>query len=340
MKILGQITASLLIILLLTVTGFGWLAHMYNKPPETAPADTFFQVKKGESVSRIASLLEQKGFIRSQTAFKIYARIMKTEGNLQTGYYSIPPGATLTGVHDILLKGKQYLVTVTIPEGYTLKRIGEMLEEKGIISADKFVSAASSENLLRELNISGVSAQGFIYPDTYKLALETPGDMLVRHMVNTFRNKLSELNIDTAGLSADEIYRKVTLASIVEREYRLAGEAPLIASVFLNRLKINMPLQSCATVVYVLTDIKQKQHPAVLTYADLEIESDYNTYRHYGLPPGPICNPGSVALSAAFKPAESPYLYFVLEDPSAGNHKFTETLSQHNAAKQLYIKAR
>ncbi len=334
------IFSGLLLLLLMGAGAAGWAAYTYTRAPETAADDLFFQVKRGETVSGIASMLEDKGIIRSAMALKIYARLMKTEGNLQTGYYTVPEGAGLVEVHDLLLTGKQYLVTLTIPEGYTLHQAADILEKNGIVSSSDFLAAAKNGELLDELGIPADSAEGYIYPDTYRMALETPAEMVLRHMVSTFKNTLERNNIDLTGIKPEELHRRVILASIIEREYRQPSEAPLIASVFYNRLDINMPLQSCATVVYVITELQGKEHPAYLTYRDLEIDSDYNTYQHYGLPPGPICNPGEIALGAAFNPEKSPYLYFVLEDPQAGNHKFSETLYEHNAAKRLYIKAK
>ncbi len=340
MRKISYFITVLLLFLLLGAGGAGWLAYTYTLAPENVPEDLFFQVRKGETVSGIAAMLQEKGIIRSALALKIYARIMKTESNLQTGYYSVPEGAGMIQVHDLLLTGRQYLVSVTIPEGYTIKHIAGILEDKGVVPASDFLSAASNRGLLEELGIPAETAEGYIYPDTYRMALETPAEMVVRHMVTTFKNTLDRIQVNTEDYSSTELYQRVILASIIEREYRQPSEAPLIASVFFNRLKINMPLQSCATVVYVITELKGKEHPAYLTYADLEISSDYNTYQHYGLPPGPICNPGEVALHAAFFPEESSYLYFVLEDPEAGFHKFSETLYEHNAAKRLYIKAK
>jgi UPF0755 protein len=133
---------------------------------------------------------------------------------------------------------------------------------------------------------------------------------------------------------------RVVLASIVEREYRAPEEAPLMASVFYNRLNARMRLQSCATVAYVLTEELGRPHPESLTYGDLEVDSDYNTYARWGLPPGPISNPGRVALLAAFEPAETPFLYFVLRDPEAGRHEFSVSLDEHNEKKFLYLKSR
>jgi len=128
------------------------------------------------------------------------------------------------------------------------------------------------------------------------------------------------------------------MASIVEREYRADDEAPLIASVFYNRLKRNVGLESCATLEYIITEIQNKAHPEYITLDDEKINSPYNTYKWAGLPPGPISNPGKIALEAAFHPAKTSYMYFVLKDAQAGRHFFSRDLSEHNQAKYLYLK--
>jgi UPF0755 protein len=329
-------------LLVLAVSGIaaGGAALYLTQPPEEAPGDSFFRVSPGDSLGVIAEQLENRGFIRSGLVLRLYARIMKTDDDLQTGYYSLPAGASMFEVHDILLTGKQHLIQVTIPEGLPLSRIATILEEKGIVKAEEFRQASESQVLLDEFDIPADSLQGYIYPDTYRMPLESPADSILRHMVKTFFRKLEESGIRRDDYSPTEFQDRIILASIVEREYRLAEEAPLIASVFLNRLDIRMPLQSCATVVYVLTEEMGRNHPKFLTYRDLEVSSDFNTYQNYGLPPSPICNPGVLAIEAAFSPADSDYLYFLVEDPESGRHRFTTTLSEHNQAKQLYIKGR
>jgi len=180
--------------------------------------------------------------------------------------------------------------------------------------------------------------EGFLYPDTYYFARNYPAQGVAAYMIENFFNTLKTILPDGQDMSAEEIYSKVTLASIVEREYRDPSEAALIASVFYNRIEQEMTLGSCATVVYALTEEMGRDHPERLTYADLETESDYNTYIHQGLPPGPIANPGYLALSAAFNPEKSDYLYFVLKDPDTGTHHFSRSLIEHNQAYKLYIK--
>jgi len=157
-------------------------------------------------------------------------------------------------------------------------------------------------------------------------------------MVETFKRRVAEALPESASLSPQELHERLILASIVEREYRVPGEAPLMASVFSNRLRIGMALQSCATVVYVITEELGKPHPELLLFRDLEIESPFNTYLNRGLPPAPIANPGLVALLAALEPEKTEYLYFRLVDAAAGRHKFSVTYDEHEDAAPLAVK--
>jgi UPF0755 protein len=159
-------------------------------------------------------------------------------------------------------------------------------------------------------------------------------------MADTFFRRLGEIDPAALNLSPEALNRRVIIASIVEREYRVAEEAPLMAGVFYNRLAIGMALQSCATVEYVITEIQGKPHPEVLYTRDTEIRDPYNTYIRPGLPPGPISAPGTTALAAAGNPAASDYLYFRLTDAAAGRHYFSRTLDDHIRAGQLYVKGR
>jgi UPF0755 protein len=251
-------------------------------------------------------------------------------------------------VHELLVKGEQTLHRVTIPEGLTISEVALEFEDEGICGAGEFVEAATTAG---ETDAQGAesfggypippgveSLEGFLFPDTYLFQRNFPAEKVVAHMLDTFFEKLGEIAPGYTELSAGELYEKVIVASIVEREYRAADEAKKIASVFYNRLERGMRLQSCATVVYVLTEEQGKAHPEKLTYDDLEVESEFNTYTRGGLPPSPIANPGAVALEAAFHPAETDYLYFLLQDPEDGRHTFSRTLSEHNEAYRLYIK--
>jgi UPF0755 protein len=335
----------LLIVLAVFLFGFGigggLLLGYLNSAPQTqltAENQVEFSVAKGESLNSIAERLEQSGIIRSKYFLIGMSKWKGTERAYQAGYYLLPLGKTTLYIHDILTKGSQALFKVTIPEGWTSSRIGRLLESKGIVSSHDFTEACQSPELLQRYGIPSTHVEGYLFPETYLFPREYSASKVVETMIETFFKRISRIQDGGNSLTNEELYAKVILASIVEREYRNAEEAPIIASVFMNRLKIRMPLGSCATVEYIITEQLGRPHPDILTYKDLEVSSPYNTYKHIGLPPGPICNPGETALRAAFYPAETDYRYFVLRDPEAGKHFFSRTLQEHSEAKVLYLK--
>ena len=343
MRRILQLIAVLLAIGLISVGGALAAAYAYNRPSEGIPeGGRIFQVKEGAHLAEVSRSLEDAGLVRSRYFLVILARIRETEGRIKTGYYRILPQMSALDIHDMLVEGRQTLHKVTIPEGLKIRSIAALFEEAGICKAEEFiaesrrVSEHASEK--RPLPEGLEDLQGYLSPDTYLFQRDFPADRVVAYMVETFYGKIDELAPEHEELSAEELHEKVILASIVEREYRAEDEAAKIASVFYNRLKAGMRLQSCATVVYVLTEERGRDHPKKLTFDDLAVESPFNTYTNRGLPPAPIANPGEGALDAVFHPAETDYLYFLLQDPDAGRHSFSRTLSEHNRAYRLYIK--
>ena len=309
-----------------------------SSPLRKNTADRLFSIEKGESLSAISRSLHDQGFIRFPLLLDLLGRLKGTQSDFKAGYYRIPGGATTLAVHDLLVEGAQSLGKVTIPEGWTTGKIAKHLEAEGVCTAADFLAATRSPALLAEFGLHGKSLEGFLFPDTYFVPRPFPAATFVELMVKTFFDDLGKVAPAWKGLGQGTVSDTVILASIVEREYRVDEEAPLIASVFYNRLKRNMGLESCATLEYIITEIQQKAHPEYITIDDEKINSPYNTYKWAGLPPGPISNPGRIALDAAFHPARTDYLYFVLRDANAGRHFFSRDLNAHNQAKYLYLK--
>jgi UPF0755 protein len=334
MKVFFRILAAMLGIFLGVAAVFLFL----NSAPPSSAADRLFSIGKGESLSLVAGRLQSEGFIRFAPLLRILARFEGTEGSIKAGYYRIPKGLTTTAIHTLLVSGVETFERITIPEGWTIHKIAGLLSSRGICDAGEFVSAASSEALCARLGVTGKSLEGYLFPDTYFLPKPFPAELLAELMVKNFFSRLTEIAPESVKMDKGKLNEKVILASIVEREYRIADEAPMIASVFENRLALNIGLESCATLEYIITEIQQKAHPEYITLEDKRIDSPYNTYKWAGLPPGPISNPGKVALGAAFHPARSDFLYFVLRDPKAGRHYFSKDLGEHNEAKFLYLK--
>lgn len=296
----------------------------------------------------VAKRLEEDDLIRSRYLLLGLSKLQGTGSAIKAGYYRIEPGMSTSDIHDLLIKGTQTLYKVTIPEGLTSREIADTFEKAGICESENFVEAVNTPRVqalmektsivLPEEKVLENGLGGFLFPDTYYFQRNYPAQKVVTHMVETFFRSLDDLAPSYRELEPKELYRKVILASVVEGEYRAAEEAPKIASVFYNRLDRGMKLQSCATVVYVLTEERGEEQPKKLTFEDLEVDSKFNTYTNEGLPPAPISNPGRIALDAAFHPAETDYLYFLLEDPEDGTHTFSRSLSEHNEAYRLYIK--
>jgi UPF0755 protein len=331
----------LLILFLIMVAVVAAAAGFYlNRAPATTSLDgAMFRVEKGESLASIAERLEKQRLIRSAFYLRLLSRVKGTENSFKTGTYKILPGFTVRNIHDLLVSGKQNLIRITIPEGWTIKKIANELEELGITASDGFVKAAYSARMVNELAVPGDSVEGYLFPDTYFFPEGYPPDAVIRTMVEVFFVNLKEIRPDYELWKRRDLHEKVILASIVEREYQVASEAPLIASVFINRLKYNIGLESCATLAYIITEIQGRPHPEYITQADTQIDSSYNTYKWHGLPPGPISNPGRIALDAAFHPAETDYYYFLRKDAETGEHYFSSDLDEHNVAKRFYLKA-
>jgi UPF0755 protein len=305
--------------------------------PEAEEGDAIrFEVRRGESAQSVGQRLEEAGLIRTRYFWYLLCRLDKEP--VKAGAYHIEVPLSQIAIHRILVSGRQILTRLTVPEGYTLKKTAVLLEEAGICPAEEFIAAATEPEMMERYRISGPSMEGYLYPDTYLFPPAYPATRVVRAMADTFFARIAGLNEKTASMPPDELDRLVIIASIVEREYRLDEEAPVMAGVFFNRLKIGMALQSCATVEYIITEIQGRPHPEVLLTRDTEIRDPYNTYIRPGLPPGPISSPGSVALKAAFFPSDNSCLYFRLVDTASGRHYFSHTLDDHIRASALYTK--
>ncbi len=283
------------------------------------------RIRPGQSTRAIAESLKAQGIIRSPLEFRILARLTGRQGRLRSGLYRFRPRTEELTVLLALTRGGTTSMMITIPEGWTMQQIAAELDRRGICPAAEFLAACVQPELLHELDIEGPSAEGYLYPETYDFTLDTDPAAIIRQMTGELKRAWAELaGLDSARLPPLSV---LTLASIVEREAARPDEFPLIASVFVNRLKKGMPLQSCATIEYVLPVRKP-----VLSIEDTRLDSPYNTYLHPGLPPGPIANPGRRALAAVFRPAETDFLYFFSRGD--GSHVFSATWSEHQAARR------
>jgi UPF0755 protein len=326
----------------------------YNSPPVLLPnADTEydgmtleyddslqtaarFDVRRGESAQSVGIRLAESGLIRSRYLWQLLCRYDKEP--IKSGTYQIELPASQLAIHRLLISGRQMLLRVTVPEGLTVSKTARLFEEAGVCPADDFIAAASDPAMAERCQIPGASMEGYLFPDTYLFPSGYPAERVVQHMADNFFSRIGTIDEKIRGMTADELNRMVILASIVEREYRINEEAPLMAGVFFNRLDVGMALQSCATVEYIITEIQGLPHPEFLTMRDTEIRDPYNTYIRPGLPPGPIASPGAVAIKAVLFPEKSSYLYFRLVDEASGRHYFSNTFDEHIRAGKLYVK--
>ncbi len=335
---------------------------------DTAPYDSVNQtgeiiIGKGANIISVSRQLEEQGLVKYSWyiswRFRILSRLGKTSA-LQSGRYALEVGQKPSEILSNLTSpsgAQRVYTTVVIPPGLTATEIAARVQEAGLARAVDVQKAiiALRDDFPVKRNPQGL--QGYLFPDTYKIELpvesgiENPessretSEIIVRIMTDRFFEVLAEVAPLWEDLTRDQLHEKVTLASIVEREYRRDDEAPKIAAVFNNRILDGMPLQSCATVVYTIEETEQGR-PYQSDYLKynrriferyLEIPSDYNTYFDKGLPPGPISSPGRVALEAVFFPSDIDALFFVVKDPAAGTHTFTRDYKDHLDARETYL---
>lgn len=330
-------TAVVLSIVLFLFLGAAGIFAFLNSPPAAFKSGVRFRVEKGETALTIGNRLEESGIIRNSDLFYFFVRF--SGKNVKAGNYFFKAPVTMKEVFTVLTEGIQEIVTVTIPEGLTARKTALLLKENEVISDIKeFYDCIKDSDFLKELGIPLDSAEGFLFPETYNFYKFMDSYDVVSMMVGEFFNVLNEIDSSVAG-DPGRLKETVVLASIIEREYQIPEEAPVISGVFHNRLEINMRLQSCATVEYIITEIFNKPHPNFLTYDDIEIDNPYNTYVNWGLPPGPVSNPGKVALSAAVNPDENDFLYFRLVDVDTGRHHFSKSLTEHNNASAEFYRS-
>ena len=306
------------------------LGFYLMNPAKEGGADQVFSVREGSNLKEVAGELKGREIINNKTLFLLWARVMGYSRNIKAGEYRLNSGIAPVKILDILSRGAIITHPVTIPEGFTIKQIGDLLEKKGLANKDEFLALTCDPDIAKLYGISGPGLEGYLYPDTYHFGRGLSSMSVIDVMVRRFKEVYAPFReiAERSGMTMEKV---VTLASIVEKETGLGKERPLIASVFLNRLNKRMRLESDPTVIYGLKEFNgnlQRRH--------LVQQTPYNTYVIRGLPPGPIANPGREAMKAVLYPARSNYLYFVSKND--GSHYFSKTLSEHNRAVEIYQK--
>jgi len=309
-----------------------------NVQPEKG---VYIEIPRGAGTEKIAGILKEKGIVKNTYMFKIMSMINGYDGAYQSGTHLVSSNLKLEEIMRIL-SSKPVSVKVTIPEGYTLKQVAEVLSKNKLIgSTDKFFKTINTEKFdykfLQDVPARENRLEGYLFPDTYEFDVNAGEKEIINTMLRNFNNKFKPEYYEKAkkmGMTIDEI---IILASIVEREAKNPEERDTIAGIFYNRMKNKdktlRKLQSCATIQYIYFMregiVKEK-----ITEADTKVDSPYNTYQVEGLPPGPICCPGEESIKAALFPDETEYLYFVARGD--GTHEFSRTYKEHQAAMKKY----
>jgi peptidoglycan lytic transglycosylase G len=307
------------IIFLLLLAVAGWLAFGLFAPV-TPPGQTFVMLRPGYSTRRIARELKNAGVIRSRDAFVLW-HLFHKKPSLKAGEYLFDHDANVMELHERLARGDVYVHTVVIPEGFNMFDIAKGIEGAGLGPATDFLKVAITDTaLISDIAPQATSLEGYLFPNTYNFTRTQTTREMAAEMVKQFRQVAVQI-----GLTQD-VQQTVTLASIIEKETGNPEERPEVASVYANRLAKHIPLQADPSVIY--AELLNGTYGGALHHNDMQFDSAYNTYRHAGLPPGPIANPGKSSLEAALHPAETKYFYFVAD--GNGHHRFATTLEEHN----------
>jgi len=307
----------------------GYYMHYIRTPIDDEAREVVVRITPGTGFAAICDRLDEAGLVKNRWLFHLYVYLKGQERHLGSGEYLLSSSMTPHDLLGKLVRGEVMDYRVSFPEGFTVEQMAARLENRRLADAAVFMAAARDREFLRSLGIDGKTAEGFLFPDTYRFTRSMSERDIIRAMVEEFHEKLTlpmKRRIADVGMT---LVKFVTLASIVEKESGVEEEKALIAAVFLNRLKKRMRLQSDPTVIYGLDDFDGN-----LTREHLETKNPYNTYRIKGLPPGPICNPGLSSMEAVLFPADVNYLYFVSRND--GTHHFSSDLKSHNEAVITY----
>lgn len=322
-KINWYLIAAVVAVFFVITTVYAWYK------PIRFEGVVYLKVEKGDTGVAVVRSLFKSGVRVSPTMFRMYYRIFPQQIN--AGDYYLKSPVTIASLAKTLSKGREQGEKVTIPEGWTYKKIAELLVEKGIFTdADEFMKYFTDKDFIAGLGIQSTTLEGYLYPDTYYFVKGEKPLSVIQKMHEQLKLKLASSGLDAAIQKSPMTMQEIlTLASIVEWEYQVSEEQPIIAQVFLKRLAIKQPLESCATVLYA-----HGKHKSYLLYSDLEIQSPFNTYKVSGLPPTPINSPSISSIRAVLFPADTDYLYFVSKND--GSHHFSRTYEEHLQARRKY----
>ena len=283
------------------------------------------KIREGLSTAEIAERLAEKNIIDSSLRFRLLARFYGYDDKFRPGAYIFSANMSDEEVFQKLLTGEKKFVRFTVPEGFGVKEIAERLYNLDLADKDEFLKAAENfepYDYMRKRKNVFFAAEGFLFPDTYNVESDIDINEILELMAANFDDRLTPTMRTQAEKMGLSVYDLITLASLVEREVRYPEDRPIVAQVLLKRLKLNMPLQTDATLQYLMDTPKED-----VSIEDTQIDSPFNTYQHTGLPPGPIANPGMASITAVLHPAETDYLYFVAD--RQGHNHYAHTYEEH-----------
>jgi peptidoglycan lytic transglycosylase G len=323
---------TILFFAVLLGVGGGWFFWRALRAPYKGYAERVkrVEVRRGQTTAAILDQLQREGVLRDEWIPLVYMKLFRSRDSLKAGIYQFDEPLAPVDAIDKLSRGDVILKSVTVREGLDRFAIGRLFASEGLGTEAEWRKVTGQPDLVRDIAPQAETLEGYLFPDTYRFDPGAPVTTIAQAMVENFRKHWgNQIAFITTGLDP---HQTVTLASIVETEAQLAEERPIVASVYVNRLRRHMLLGADPTVIYALK--LAKRWDGNIHKKDLQIDSPFNTYRVPGLPPGPIANPGLASLRAAAAPATTPYLYFVARND--GSHVFSTNNAEHNRNVEKY----
>ena len=325
------IFCSFFLVAILVVV-FGLISELQRPYYNAGEDETFIYIPTGANAAKVAALLKEQGILHMQLPFRLWLRYNGLDRSLKAGEYRFSGGATPAQVAERLTRGDIYFRSITIPEGLTAMETVELLARGGFGESEKLEAALLRTDWIQDLNPSAQNLEGYLFPETYRFGRSNEEESVIRAMVDQFRERMNKIKKESPSPDGWTVPRIVTLASLIEKEVKDPSEQAIVASVLVNRLRLNMPLGCDATIIYAMK--LAGTWDGNIRRSDLRMESPYNSYIHRDLPPGPICNPGESAIRAALNPEKTDFLYYVSKND--GTHQFSKDLRSHNEAVNHY----
>jgi UPF0755 protein len=324
--VIRKLLRTLAVLVLIAAAAAGYAAFRLTRPYRGFAGEVYLDFPRGTSAGRIADMLAESGVVPTRWDF-LMARLVRRR-TLQAGEYRFDRPASPLDVFGRIARGDIFYHELVVPEGWNMFDIAAAAGQLGLFRAEDFLAAARDPSMIRDLDPRAPTLEGYLFPNTYRLARTTTPAGLCRLMTNKFREVWQGLH------TSANVHETITLASLVEKESKLVGERPQVAAVFANRARIGMKLDCDPTTIYAA--LVDHRYRGKIYRSDLASDNPYNTYQHAGLPPGPIANSGLASIQAALNPTPSDALYFVLRPDGSGAHQFSKNIAAHQAATARY----